>query len=394
MDVVPKDADNESKISKEPVYDSDADPPYKATCEYYQCKREVWSSCHRCLILLCYDHFMDNPHCDYHTKCIVKKTIKRITSVNKDLQPEQHQVEGSGKEGESSQSKKKKINKQKLSKCLRNVGPEYVLLQGKTVASRGIKPRCKEETCKKLGRLCSTIDDSQRCQILNGYYALGDINRQREFIIHHCEVTDTKQKISKSEVSRRQKTVLNFFTKNNVRVSVCKTFFINTLDISDRIVRTALKKTSTLGLLELDKRGGRKSETIIARDKQIRSEIEKHIDRFPRMESHYCRANSSREYLNSDLSVSKMYFLHLQSLPEGYPKPSLSTYQRVFQSKNLSFHNPKKDQCSLCAMYKTGDVSVRSKLEGKFNKHTAEKNTVRRLKDRSKQRAHEDNTFL
>ena len=45
-------------------------------------------------------------------------------------------------------------------------------------------------------------------------------------------------------------------------------------------------------------------------------------------------------------------------------------------------------------MYKLGDVSVRSKLEGKFNKHTAEKNTVRQLKDRSKQRAHEDNTFL
>ena len=208
MDAVPKDADNESEISEEPVYDSDADPPYKATCEYYQCKREVWSSCHRCLILLCYDHFMDNPHCDYHTKCIVKKTIKRITSVNKDLQPEQHQVEGSGKEGESSQSKKKKINKQKLSKCLRNLGQEYVSLQGKTVASRGIKPRCKEETCKKLGRLCSTIDDSQRSQILNGYYALGDINRQREFIIHHCEVTDTKQKISKSEVSRRQQFVI------------------------------------------------------------------------------------------------------------------------------------------------------------------------------------------
>ena len=85
---------------------------------------------------------MDNPHCDYHTKCIVKKT-KRITSVDKDLQPEQHQVEGSGKEGESSQSKKKKINKQKLSKCLRNLGQEYI--EGKIVASRGIKPRCKEE---------------------------------------------------------------------------------------------------------------------------------------------------------------------------------------------------------------------------------------------------------
>lgn len=112
------------------------------------------------------------------------------------------------------------------------------------------------------------------------------------------------------------------------------------------------------------------------------------------MESHYCRASSSREYLHPDFSVSKMYFLHLQSLPEGHPKPSLSTYQRVFESKNLSFHTPKKDQCSLCVMYKTGDFSVKSKLEGKFNKHTEEKNAVRQQKEKSKQTAKEDTTFL
>ncbi|CAG9765951.1 unnamed protein product [Ceutorhynchus assimilis] len=250
--------------------------------------------------------------------------------------------------------------------------------------------RCKGDTCKKLGRLCSTIEDSQRCQIFNSYYAVGDINRQREFIIYHTDVRDTKQKTSKSEVSRRQNTVRYFFTINNVRIPVCKTFFINTLDISDRVVRTALEKTSTLGLVDLDKRGGRKSEAIMARDIQIRYDIEKHIDRFPRMESHYCRASSSREYLHPDLSVSKMYFLHFQSLPENCPKPSLSTYQRVFKSKNLSFHNPKKDQCSLCVMYKTGDSSVKAKLEEKFNKHTAEKNAARQLKEK----ADEDNKLI
>ena len=391
---VPEEPDNKSELSEEPVHDSDADPPYTATCEHNQCKEEVWSSCHRCLILLCYNHFMDNPHCDYHKTYIVKNKIKRITNVHNNLQPEQHQVEGSVREGESSQSKKKKGNKQKLSKRLRNLGQEYISSKGKTVESRRMKRRCKEDSCKKLGRLCSAMEDSQRCQIFNSYYALGDINRQREFILHHTEVTDTKQKTSKSEVSRRQKTIRYFFTKDNVRIPVCKTFFINTLDISDRVVRTALEKTSPLGLLQLDKRGGRKSRAIIARDIQIRSEIEKHIDRFPRMESHYCRASSSREYLNSDLSVSKMYFLHLQSLPEDHPKPSWSTYQRVFQSKNLSFHNPKKDQCSLCVTYKTGDANVKSKLEEKFNKHTEEKNTVRQLKEKSKQKAHEDNTFL
>lgn len=392
---VSKECDNHSEISEEPVYVSDADTPYTATCEYYKCKGEVWSSCERCMILLCYDHFMDNPHCDYHKTRIVKKKFKKITSVHKDLQPEQHQVEGNKKEGEPSQKKKKKINKQKLAKSLRNLGKEYVSLKGKTVKSKSIKLRCKEDTCKKLGRLCSTIKDCQRCQIFNNYYALGDINRQREFIRHHTEVADTKQKTSKSEVSRRQKTVCYFFTVNSVRVPVCKTFFINTLDISDRVVRTVLEKTSSLGVVEIDKRGGRKSDAIIARDIQIRSEIEMHIDRFPRMESHYCRASSNREYLHQDLSVSKMHFLYLQSLPEGHPKPSLSTYQRVFQSKNLSFHTPKKDQCSLCVMYNSGNnASVQLKLEEKYHKHTNEKNAARKLKEKSKKRADEDNTFL
>ena len=42
MDAVPKDADNESEISEEPVYDSDADPPYKATWEYNTNAREKY----------------------------------------------------------------------------------------------------------------------------------------------------------------------------------------------------------------------------------------------------------------------------------------------------------------------------------------------------------------
>lgn len=211
--------------SEKEYYDSDVDPPYAARCEAHQCKKGVFSSCHRCMILLCYNHFMSNPNCENHTNKIKKKTKpKKLTSTNISFQPEQHKVEGTQKEG--NQRKKDIFNKQKLAKALRNSGKEYVTVKKKkTIPCRRMKPRCSGDTCKKQGRLCSTISDSQRSQLFDGYYALADINRQRHFIVQHVEVTDTKQKTSNSEVSRRQKTYRYCFSVNKNRVSVCKTFF-------------------------------------------------------------------------------------------------------------------------------------------------------------------------
>lgn len=160
-------------------------------------------------------------------------------------------------------------------------------------------------------------------------------------------------------------------------------------------MRTALDKVDKEnGTIHLDQRGGRKCEKTISRDKAIRESILKHIDRFPRMESHYCRASTTREYLHPDLSVSKMHYMYIQSLQEGQPKPSFVTYQRVFRSKKLSFHHPKKDQCSLCMMYKTADAETKAKLEQTYHKHEQEKITVRKLKDSCKLRADSDSSFL
>lgn len=57
-------------------YDSDADPAFSPGWEARYCKEEVFSSCNRCLKLLCYAHFLTNPDCDSHTKR--KQKRKRI----------------------------------------------------------------------------------------------------------------------------------------------------------------------------------------------------------------------------------------------------------------------------------------------------------------------------
>lgn len=38
--------------------------------------------------------------------------------------------------------------------------------------------------------------------------------------------------------------------------------------------------------------------------------VKEHIDSFPRIESHYCRRDSQKQYLLPDLNISKMYRLY------------------------------------------------------------------------------------
>ncbi|KAK3894703.1 hypothetical protein Pcinc_001549 [Petrolisthes cinctipes] len=120
--------------------------------------------------------------------------------------------------------------------------------------------------------------------------------------------------------------------------------FLNTFSISEKTVRTALKKKMPSGTVETEKRGGRQDH-LQEEDKQRRDKIKAHIDRFPRMESHYCRSKSTRDYLHSDLNQKKMYEMFLAEccVPEGL-SASYTTYCDVLKSQNISFHNPKKDQ--------------------------------------------------
>lgn len=147
--------------------------------------------------------------------------------------------------------------------------------------------------------------------------------------------------------------------------------------------------------MEPENRGGRQSQKVIDRDRELREAIESHINRLPRVESHYCRASSKRKYLHSELTVTKMYELFIAEQSNDGDKPCLDLYRKVFRGLNLSFHKPKKDQCSICATYWKGDEETKVKLKLKFEKHIAEKNKVREIKQNHKFRAlRKDNGFV
>lgn len=255
----------------------------------------------------------------------------------------------------------------------------------KDVDAKVLKSRCKGESCKRLGRQCNEITNDGRKNIFVTFNQLGCLQKQREYINQYITTKDTKTKTSKNENSRRSRTVCYFLPKNGAAVQVCKLLFLNTLSVSDKSVRTALAKKTETGITERDKRGGR-PQSQVERDAVIKDLVTQHINRFPRVESHYCRKDTTREYLHSDLTKRKMFAMFKQEHERTViPMISYEFYRKMVKAMKLSIHKPKKDMCSLCLNYLKGDKDKKAELEERYKTHIEEKTAVREKKKEAKQ---------
>nr|CAH7750558.1 unnamed protein product [Callosobruchus chinensis] len=142
------------------------------------------------------------------------------------------------------------------------------------------------------------------------FYESQGLQQQREYINRHVIRSDPKHQKQDSRKKYRLDYCLPFFGK---KLPVCKVFFLNTLVISEKFMRTAVKKLQTTGVVEKERRGGR-PRVQLERDEKIRQNISNHINLFPKVESHYCRKSTTKEYLHSDLSIPKMYSMYLKKM--------------------------------------------------------------------------------
>ena len=137
--------------------------------------------------------------------------------------------------------------------------------------------------------------------------------------------------------------------KATERIRVCKEYYLHTLDISQRRIEWAHAKAEKE--THEDKRGKHKKCQIPDTEIDI---IKERINSFPRIPSHYCRKSSKTEYLEPQLSMSKMYQAYVESYKErGIKFKKENIYRQVFDNEfNLSFYIPKKDRCDTCEEYK------------------------------------------
>src|SRR5690606_17274172 len=80
-------------------------------------------------------------------------------------------------------------------------------------------------------------------------------------------------------------------------------FFLGTLAISQKPVYKAHKrKNEFTGAAARYTQGKHIKKKVSPDDKNF---VRKHINTFPRVESHYCRSDTKKEYLDPSLSISK-----------------------------------------------------------------------------------------
>ena len=145
--------------------------------------------------------------------------------------------------------------------------------------------------------------------------------------------------------------------------------------------------TST-GQVSVEKRG--RPKTVDDRMSLAQDLIREHIGKFPRIPSHYCRRDTTKEYLNSDLTVVKMHELYKTWLVDRCADEvfsveelqlSYKTYWNIFDTEfNIAFHKPKKDLCSICEVGRNDPDSLSDDGRARFEQHLKAKDAVRKCK--------------
>ena len=120
------------------------------------------------------------------------------------------------------------------------------------------------------------------------------------------------------------------------------------------------------------------------------SYVKQHIESFPVVDSHYCRKDSSKGYLDNNLSIRVMFNLYKEkAFLDNEPMVSEYVYRDIFNTQyNLSFFHPKKDKCDLCHRY---DSDLVEKTE--YDIHQENKNLSNHQRAADKAKAHAEKDF-
>ena len=218
--------------------------------------------------------------------------------------------------------------KRNIAKRQKNSGMRYNSLSDNTKRkNRVMKTGCSEGCRYKCHK---EISENQRENVFHEFWGLGDINRQRDYISSRVHVQPKKMKTYLTDSSRKLSRKWQFKIDGQY-VTVCKTFFLHTLDISHTMVDTALRKSELKenrisGVCSPDKRGKHTNRVNKIGAVQI-SIVKAHINSFPTVDSHYCRKDTNKSYLDKGLSLPKMYELYLEdSQHHGFAPVSIYTY--------------------------------------------------------------------
>lgn len=159
--------------------------------------------------------------------------------------------------------------------------------------------------------------------------------------------------------------------------------FLNTLSIGEKSLRSWVLDVTASDHCSDDEEleSSNVSTSSSQRSAAATANVEEFLNSLPKVESHYCRASSSKLYLEPVWSSMREMHRHFVQKCQEETKQSASwkTFLSVVKKLNLDIYTPKKDQCNECTMYKNGNLD-----EAIYENHTTMKNQARSEKEQDK----------
>lgn len=262
-------------------------------------------------------------------------------------------------------------------------GREYQDVKGKMRKARSLKTRKECETkCKYL--CAKKISLQEREEIFNGFWSLSN-DAKLNFYDKNTERIEKKRKQTTKKDSRRLYTFRYYFHVSGEKIRTCKVFFLSTLDVSQQRVNYfhQNKKNAVTGIPLSSKQGRHPKKVINEISKQ---HVRNHINSIPRLDSHYCRMDSKKEYFEATLNMGKLYRLYVEYCNENQIEPvKKHCYVYIFNYEfNIDFLKPKKDRCDTCEEYlliQKGGTEIAEQQKMRFENHLQGKRSAKIVRD-------------
>ncbi len=255
-----------------------------------------------------------------------------------------------------------------------------------------LKARCSHGTDKSAcGYHCFRVSDKKREEMKTEFWGLPSWLAKRVYV--RGLVTTRKPVLRRAHVQdeNRRKVSNDCFllADEGDRVKVCRSMFLATFCIG----RDQFSRWTTGDGLTATRRGrkAKNSEGLTSSNEREKKRkfAEDWIDALPKTPSHYCRATTSKTYVDASYeSLSGLHRLYVQFCKEEQQVPlSRQTFMQMLEIKHIAIHLPRKDQCDICTGYYNGgsvdqptyEEHVLKKDEAKLAKIAA-KNSVNETK--------------
>ncbi|BES91079.1 Hypothetical protein NTJ_03889 [Nesidiocoris tenuis] len=269
---------------------------------------------------------------------------------------------------------------------------------------RKIGPPCASPKCRQWSkRSCSSVSLSDREFIFNQFWKnMTTWAEKKTYVCSTVRVEPTKQKTVKGKESRHTSTYLYNLKIQDRSFPVGREMYLNTLGLK----RTELHYwISNFHLNDIPSSRNLKDPSVnheqaesdkeddhsptvrpaknlsVAAFNQAADHLNRFLDALPTLPSHYCRKNSSKLYLQTDIrSWNQLYDIYMTRCIEKNVQPvSKFTFRKIRVKKNIDIHQPKKDKCDLCCSYELGHVS-----QDIYDAHRLNKESARQEKEMDK----------